>query len=242
MKSRLTLVSPLDQLRGAGPTEWERLVRTAEIGSPDHAGVVHVCITLADRAVRVCVAPSAQPPLLEGLEFARKWIRQTSKVDPVKKARALCFSASSAVEDVTEAAVTRAQSHLPRDPPTGIDRHADHVVARFARLAAHHAAAAVCHTLDCVSDPPRALDVPSDAMGARAYQAACFGSARHQEFRLAAVQQAEWEGARSREANIPSLCVQVFHEYLGAQWRAAADVFTVQHNELILWALSGRVS
>jgi hypothetical protein len=139
--------------------------------------------------------------------------------------------------------VEKARVQLSQGPATPLDSHADHVVLRYAKLAAHFSTSAVCHALDAVSEPATALEVMQDVEGARAYQAAGLGAARHAAFRAAAWDQASWEssrpGAVNSDAARSAIAVQVFHEYLGGRWRAHADVERGANTEFIKWALSG---
>src|SRR5690606_11729231 len=129
-----------------------------------------------------------------------------------------------------------ARQHLGSAADTPLDPHADHVVDRYVGLAAHFTVSAVCHALDAVSDPQGALQVLEDVQGARAYQAAGLGAARHVAFSKAAFGQATWEAERGRGGGAElrmSLAIQVFHEYLGGRWRAHADAERIKNDEFI---------
>jgi hypothetical protein len=134
--------------------------------------------------------------------------------------------------------------HLSGGAACPLDPHADHVVDRYAGLAAHFTTSAVCHALDSVKDPKAALHVLEDVEGARSYQAAGLGAARHAAFRKAAWGQATWEAERTHNENAEalkmSLGVQIFHEYLGGRWRAHADAERLKNSQFLRWAVSGQ--
>jgi hypothetical protein len=180
--------------------------------------------------------------LTTALETSRLWIRGEAKVTEIKSARARCFQAVSGIEEITSQAVTRAQAHLGQPTTSPLDPHADHVVDRYARLAAHFSVSAVCHSLDAVETPSIALEVLGDVEGARAYQLAGLGSARHPAFRKAAWDQAEWEASRPPRADASMIAVQVFHEYLGGRWRKHADALHLESEAFLNWALSAQAA
>jgi hypothetical protein len=65
---------------------------------------------------------------------------------------------------------------------------------------------------------------------------------RNPAFQAAALEQARFESARSpRQEDTPlgALELQVFHEYLGARWRAHGDQERRASDEFIGWATSG---
>lgn len=239
---RLQVVDPNHELRGLGPPAFERLARAAEEGSPAHRGLVAICTTLASRAVSACLPPSAQVEVIAALETSRLWIRGDASAGEVKSARARCFQAVSGIEEITSQAVARAKSHLGRGAASPLDLHADHVVDRYARLAAHFSVSAVCHSLDAIESPSAALEVLGDVEGARAYQLSGLGSARHPAFRKAAWDQAEWEASRPPRSDPAVLAVQVFHEYLGGRWRRHADALRHETESFLSWALSARAA
>lgn len=243
-KRRLTLVAEEDRLRGKAPQRFERLSRTAVVGTSEHRGVVHIVATLAGRCARLSVPPSAQLELLEGIAATELWIHGRASERQVRDARARCFQAVSGIEKLTIHAVKRANEHLSSVGKTELDHHADHVVERYARLAAHFSTSAVCHVLDAIADPKVAPEVLQDIEGARAYQATGLGAARHPAFRKAAWDQAAWEASRPGQVSNPeqgaSLALQVFHEYLGGRWRNHADAERFEHARFIDWALGGQ--
>lgn len=242
---RLAVVEPSEVLVGGGPPAFERLARLATPDSDEHRGVVMIAATLAARSVSTCVPPTAQAELHAHLASAFAWIRREGSAKDVLTARATCFGAVSAIEELTKKAVRSAQAHLKQEATCPLDPHADHVVERYAGLGAHFTVSAVCHALDSVKEPASAISVLEDVEGARSYQAAGLGAARHAAFRNAAWGQATWEAERTRGAGAElkmSLGVQIFHEYLGGRWRAHADSERLKNSEFLLWALSGRRS
>lgn len=242
-RRRLALVGADEQLQGKGPTHFERLARSASQGSAEHIGVVAIAVSLASRSARTCVPPTAQAELMAGLEVARLWLKQRATAGDVLGARARVFQAVTAIEEMTARAIDKARAQLTPGPQTPLDAHADHVVERYARLAAHFATSGVCHALDAVSESAVALEVMQDVEGARAYQAAGLGAARHPAFRAAAWDQASWESSRPGAVNSnaarSAIAVQVFHEYLGGRWRVHADAERAASSAFIEWAVSG---
>jgi hypothetical protein len=235
----LSVVSHGDELKGTGPRDFERLARSAAKESAAHRGLVIIVATLARRCATTSVPPRGQVDLLAGVEAALLWTQGKAGSAEVARARRNCFGAVTALEDMTAQAVQNARALLPSGAATPLDRHADHVVERYARLAAHFSTSAVCHALDAVENPETALEVPGDIEGARAYQAAGLGSARQPAFRRAAWDQAEWESRRAAGTQTESLALQVFHEYLGGRWRTHADAERERNNAFITWALGG---
>lgn len=240
--AHLPLVAPGEELKGETPAEFERLLRRAIPESPEHRGLIMIVATLTRRAVTHCVPPSTSKILLRGLESAFAWAAGNDSAAPARLQRAACFSALPVVEKATVDAVTAAQKLRPKSE-TVLDVHADQVVLRYASLAAHFATSAVCHSLDAIERPEAAAEVPRDIAGARAYQLAGFGSARNPEFRLRALEQAEWEAARETSKSMghrmSELAPQIFHEYLGARWRAHSAAERLYADEFIAWAMKG---
>lgn len=241
-RRRLQVVDQAEELRGSGPPAFERLARTASPGSAGHRGLIAICTTLASRAATTCVPPSAQVELAAALETTRRWILDSATAGEVRSARARCFQAVSGIEAITSEAVLRAQAHLEKRAASPLDPHADHVVSRYARLAAHFSVSAVCHSLDAIDTPKAALEVLTDVEGARAYQLVGLGSARHPAFRKAAWDQAEWEASRPPRSDPAMLAVQVFHEYLGGRWRRHADSLRLETESFLSWALEARAA
>jgi len=240
--TRLPLVAQGEELKGESPAEFERLARRAVPQSANHRGLIMIVATLARRAVAGCVPPSASQVLFEGLDSALLWSSGAGSAQMVRAQRATCFAALPVVERATVEAVKAAQK-LRAQKDSALDLHADQVVLRYASLAAHFSTSAVCHSLDAVETPEAAEEVPRDVAGARAYQLAGFGSARSPEFRKRALQQAEWEAARESSRSLghrtSELAPQVFHEYLGARWRAHSAAERLYADDFIAWALTG---
>jgi len=243
-KRRLNVVAQEDTLTGLGPAAFEQLARSCAVNDSDHRGVIATAAALTARCLSTCLPPSAQGELAAGLHTARLWTLGQASVTDAKSARATCFQAVHAIEDLTVQAVNRAKAHLPPAPKTPLDPHADHVVERYARLSAHFTTSAICHLLDAIASPETATQIMQDIEGARAYQAAGLGAARNPAFRSAAFEQATWETARpgqKESANTTAqIAVQVFHEYLGGRWRKHADMEREQNQRFVTWALSGR--
>jgi len=243
-RRRLPLVAADEQLEGRAPRALEQLARTAQPGSSDHVGALAIALPLATRASSVCIPPTQTGLHRESLDLLRAWLvgseaRRSALAAPLREHRVNLFAALPAIEEATARAVEKARMQLADGPKTRLDEHADHTVTRFCRLAAHHATAAVCHCLDAVTDPSLAATVPSDVSGALAYQMAALGSARHAAFRAAAEAQADWEATRTG-ASKEALSLQVFHEYLGARWKAHSELQQSIQEQFIDWALSGR--
>lgn len=241
-KRRLAVIEPTLQLRGLGPPAFERLARRAVIDSPVHRGLVVICASLARRATQIAIPPSGQIELMTALETARLWVIGAASREDVARARAHCFGAVSAIEELTSRAILAAREHLPKVKGTPLDTHADHVVDRYARLGAHFAVSAVCHALDAVAQPIAALEVPGDVEGSLAYQRSGLGSARHAAFRHAAWDQAQWEASRPPSTDVKMLSVQIFHEYLGGRWKAHAESVSLEHDAFLTWALSAKAA
>lgn len=250
-KRHLGLVNSGEELTGKGPNDFERLARTCEVHSKDHLGLLAIVLALARRTVVACVAPSVKSELLSGLEALRDHLRlpiaqHEQGLVRLEQARARCFQAAPIVERTTVDAVRAAHttaviSRQDHDHKRTLDAHADHVVERYVRLAAHFACAATCHALDAAKVPSLALDVIEDTRGARAYQLTGLGAARKPALRAAAIDQASWEHSRlSQDQNESSLMVQTFHEYLGGRYRYYSDAESIQQEQFIRWALSGR--
>lgn len=244
---RLSIVASSEELRGVGPTDFERLARSASIGSREHRGLIHITATLIRPCIRALIPPSVRQELEAGLEAAVLWIRRDSSQIAIKKARARAFGAAHMVEEATARAVAAFEATGGPASPSPLDEHADAVTLRYARLSAHYAAASVCHLLDACAAPEMILETYSDLQGARAYQLTGLGSARQGAFRHAAWRQAEWESSRGHLSPIGqghqqaqrALSVQIFHEYLGARYRAHSESIALEMGHFVRWALSG---
>ena len=240
---RLSIVLPGHELRGHAPLVYEKLAKSCPPHGKEHLGLVAVAHALARNALGRCLPPSAlvqlQPAVstLEAFLSGRRSARES--VGLARDARAAAFAALPTLELFTSSAVLEAAKRLPNGERTTLHEHAQHTLGRMLGLSVHHAVAALCHTLDAIDDREGCLSVPSDACGALAYSRTALGSARNPAFQLAALEQARWEGDRSKGAGVPSaaLEVQVFHEYLGARWRAHADEERRASDDFIAWAL-----
>jgi hypothetical protein len=241
---RLNIVLPQHELLGHAPLVYERLARTCRPRSQQHLGLVRVAHALAQRALVRCLPPSALQKLGPTLEALQGLLAQSSH-DPrefelARAARAASFAALPALEALTIDAVMRAEASVPGGQRTSLHDHATHTLARMLGLSVHHAVGALCHTLDGLGEPEAALAVPSDACGALAYSRTALGSARNPAFQAAALEQAHFEASRTprlQEVPLSALGVQVFHEYLGARWRAHGDDERRASDEFIGWAV-----
>lgn len=248
----LSQVAAGEELTGQAPAEFERLARTAQPGSSTHVGLINVCRTLTLEALRVTVPPSARVHLTTALQFLTDWLHQSEStrtapgaLKAARDRRAQVFAATNAIEQLTDEAIARA--HPTQGESTRHDSslaaHAQLTVLRYCRLSAHHACAALCHTLDAVNAPERAFEVPSDVAGALAYQGAALGSARHAGFQTAASSQAQWEASRNAAGDphaADTLSLLIFHEYLGARWHSQAEFHRRRVETFIGWALEGQ--
>lgn len=243
---RLTIVREGEQLRGVGPSRFERLVARATPGSRDHRGLLHIFSALAPPVVRSCVPPSGQAELLSGIAGARDWANHVVSDREVQALRARAFGVVRALEDLTEKAVKQALVAMKPQKETPLDAHANQVTLRYAKLGAHFATSAVCHLLDSIAGPTQLLAVYGDLEAARAYQTTGLGAARHAPFRKAAWDQAEWELGRHRPsasldpALVGPLAIQIFHEYLGGRYRAQAEASQATMDSFLVWALKGQ--
>jgi hypothetical protein len=253
-RRHLALISDQDRLTGKGPIDFERLIRGIEPHSNDHVGVLAICATLAQRAIASCTAPSCQTELMRSLTALRRHLRHTaserkSQLKGLNLERAACFQAAPMVEESTLKALQNPQAKLrsTSHQETPLDAHAEHIVERYIRLAAHFACAALCHALDAAEDPAMALNVLEDVRGARAYQLTGLGAARQPALRAAAFDQATWEHSRLSKAPHnatggaqSSLALQVYHEYLGGRYRDYIESERLSQEHFIQWALAGR--
>jgi len=244
---RLNIVLPQHELRGHAPQVYERLARTCRPRSQEHLGLVRVAYALAQRALVRCLPPSALQKLGPNLE-ALQGLLSSQTHDPrelelARAARAASFAVLPTLETLTIEAVLRAEAALHNGQRTSLHDHAAHTLARMLGLSVHHAVGALCHTLDALDEPEAALSVPSDTCGALAYSRTALGSVRNPAFQAAALEQARFEANRTprlREVPLPALEVQVFHEYLGARWRAHGDEERRASDEFIGWAVGAR--
>ncbi|HSC88580.1 MAG TPA: hypothetical protein VLC09_14960 [Polyangiaceae bacterium] len=224
-KLRLPLIGSGEELSGAAPPAFERSLRAATPGDAEHRRLVGILIAPTREAASSSVPPSAARFLTEALDAAQVWAGGGASTDAVHLGRKNAFAALPTIEDATIQAVRKAQE-LEQRTASPLDRHADHVVLRYASLAAHFATSATCHLLDAIETPPLLLEVLRDVAGAHAYLKTGLGAARDPAFRARSVEQAEWEAARPISRALghaaTELAPQIFHEFLGARWRALA--------------------
>jgi hypothetical protein len=239
-KLSLPLIAASDALVGRAPATLERAARSCRKGDSMHKGIVHLSTTIVRHAVRTCVAPGIQQPLLDALGAAEQWARTGSDEHRIKRVRSDTFNAVVAVERRTLDAIRNA---LPETKPAApFDRHADAVVLRYVGLAANYAAGAALLVLDSIQTPPDALAVPQQCAGALAYQAVGLGAARSKPLRQGAWRQAEWESERQGAPpghGPEALAIQLFHEFLGAEWRTRSDAHRAYFFEFIDWLFAG---
>jgi hypothetical protein len=240
---RLGIVPPEHELRGHAPLAYERLIKTCQPGSAEHRGVLTLAHALTRGALARCLPPSARSELGSALGVLESCVtgqRSYSESSArAKDARASAFSALPALEKLTKQAVVSAAQLHEAAERTSLQDHALHTMDRLLGLSVHHAVAALCHALDAIVDAEAGLAVPSDACGALAYSRTALGSVRNPTFQQAALEQAAWEHGRARGQGMPeaALAIQVFHEYVGARWRAHADEERRASDEFIAWAL-----
>lgn len=241
---RLPLVAPRDELSGAHPLEFERLARSLTPSSPDHQGMIRVVVTLARTAVTPCVPPSWAKTLHEALDGAWSWSLGEISAGSVRTLRSQCFAALPLIEKAAVQALERS-GQLTQTGSSPFSQHSHHSALRYVSLAAHFATSAVCHSLDAIEKPAVAIEVPPDVAGARAYLKTGLGSARNPELSERAQAQAKWEAQREISQRLgqteAALSLQIFHEYLGARWRALATSERQLLDAFLRWALSGRV-
>jgi hypothetical protein len=242
---RLRIVLPDHELLGHAPHVFERLAKVSTPGGAEHRAVIGVTHALVQSAVARGLPPSARrelAPALAILEgFATGRLSRGAAPQAARDARAAAFSALGELEARTLKAVVQAEAQQrARSVTTELAEHAGHTMRRFLGLSVHHTVAALCHALDAIDAPAPAVSVPSDVCGALAYSRTALGSVRNPEFQGAALDQARFEHERSpRDEALPlrALQIQVFHEYLGARWRAHGDEERHAAGEFIAWAL-----
>jgi hypothetical protein len=158
----------------------------------------------------------------------------------VQQKRADAFALLTAAELRAVESVRAMPARRP-SRPTLLDPHADAIVQRYVGLAANYAGGAALLTADAVGETSMAASVFQQAAGAIAYQAVALRSARSVELRELACKQAEWEvdrpGAPPGHA-AAALAVQLFHEFLGAQWKDYSDAHRAYLFDFASWALS----
>lgn len=242
---RLRIVLPDHELSGHAPHVFERLTKVSAPGSAEHRAVIAVTHALVQSAVARALPPSARRELAPALAILEAFVMgrlsRAAAPQAARDARATAFSALGQLEARTLTAVAQAEAQQPgRSVTTELAEHAGHTVRRFLGLSVHHTVAALCHALDAIDAPAPAVSVPSDICGALAYSRTALGSVRNPEFQAAALEQARFEHERSpRDEALPlrALQIQIFHEYLGARWRAHGDEERRAAGEFIAWAL-----
>ena len=239
-KLQLRIVHQGEEITGAAPLPIERAAKVCSRGDQTHRALVHLCLPGADYALRQSMPPGANRPILEQLEVAHAWVQGKVSVDAVRKARSEAFNAIVAAEKRTSETVCATLKVMERKAETGLDRHATTVVLRYAALAANYATGCAVMTLDTIDDPGRSLNIVTQAAGAVAYQRMALGPALGSELRAAAWGQAEWEASRPGAAEVypaGALAVQLFHEFLGCQWKDQSDGLRAYFDAFCDWAL-----
>lgn len=188
---------------------------------------------VARRALSECLPPSAREPFERDLDASRDW--DASRLSVVKDARARAFDGVGEAERATLVALTRAVQPMAGDP---LDEQAALTLRRYAARGVHHAVACVLQTLDAVLTPVALLTVADEAAGAIAFTRVALGPVRSAELREAARAQADWEARRlaSNEQPAVAIALQLFHEYLGAQWKDHADAQRACFDDFLAWA------
>ncbi len=237
---RLPLVARSEQLSGAAPAKFERLVRRARAGYADHRGSVFVVLTLCRDALRTTLPPSVLASLEPTLEVGTRFGRGAANEKEVGAARSLLFSKRREIDEKLVRALERALPPAPGGSP--LPGHARHVALRHASLAGYFSVAALCHALDGARAPELLLESLKDQVGARAYLRTGLGAAKSPEFLARAEEQARFERERESVLELPpheTLTLQIFHEYLGARYRAFAEEERARSDALLEWALGG---
>lgn len=235
----LFIVDSKDELTGGAPPALEVRARTCLSGDEVHHGLIHLGVALTEHGLRRVIAPGARPVLLDGIAAARGWALGSVDLGAVTRQRRACFGELASVAEKTWHAVSLATGGRPVGPKTALDGHADAVLRRYTLLSAHYAASAVVLLLDGVSEPPRLAELVEQVAGARAYQGAGLGAARHPEFRSRAIDQAQWEDRTLSPSGHSEalLAMQSFHEFLGARWKTLYDAERTYIEEFVNWAL-----
>ncbi|MCA9626379.1 MAG: hypothetical protein KC766_01880 [Myxococcales bacterium] len=241
-KLQLRIIHQGEEITGAAPLPIERAAKICGRGDQTHRALVALCVTLADYALRQSMPPGANRPLLDQLSVAHAWVQGKVDVEATRKARSEAYTAIVAAEKRTTEAVTESLKLMKRKAETGLDRHATTVVLRYAALGANYAAGCAVMTLDAIDDPGRSLNIVTQAAGAVAYQRMALGPALGSELRAAAWGQAEWEASRPGASEVypaGALAVQLFHEFLGCQWKDQSDGLRAYFEAFTDWALPG---
>lgn len=239
-KLALRIVLQGEEISGVAPLVLERASKICKRGDDLHRGLVHTAVTLSDYTLRQALPPGVSRQQLAHLEVALRWVRGQASLDTCRKARSEAYIAIIAAEKRTVETVTESLKLMQRKVETELDRHATTVVLRYAALAANYACGTAVLALDCVEDPKRALNVVTQAAGAVAYQRMALGPALGSELRAQAWAQAEWEATRPGAPEVypaGALAVQLFHEFLGCQWKDQSDGLRSYFEDFVNWAL-----
>jgi hypothetical protein len=230
---RLPLVLPGHELSRTLPIGFERAAKTCRPGDLVHLALLDVASRVARRALTESLPPTARAPFERHLETCRDW--NGSRLAEVKNARAQAFDGAPDAEQTTLAALTQVTAVASDDP---LDRQAGLTLRRYAARGVHHAVACVLQTLDAVLTPVALLPIAEEAAGAIAFTRVALGPVRSLELRAAARAQAEWEvrGLASNEQPAVAIALQLFHEYLGAQWKDHADAQRAHFDDFLVWA------
>lgn len=241
-KLALRIVHQGDEISGVAPLAVERASKVCKRGDDLHRALVHTAVTLADYTLRQALPPGVNRHQLAQLEVALNWVRGQASVDTCRKARSEAYNAIVAAEKRTVETVNESLKLMKRKAETGLDRHATTVVLRYAALGANYACGTTVLALDSVEDPARALNIVTQAAGAVAYQRMALGPALGSELRAQAWAQAEWEASRPGAPEVypaGALAVQLFHEFLGCQWKDQSDGLRSYFEDFVNWALPG---
>lgn len=227
------MVLPGQELSKTRPVGFERAVKTCRTGDLVHLALLDVASRIARRALTESLPPTARAQFERHLETCRDW--DGSRLNEVKQARAQAFDGAGDAERTTLAALTQVAEVASDDP---LDRQAALTLRRYAARGVHHAVACVLQTLDAVLTPVALLPVAEEAAGAIAFTRVALGPTRSSDLRAAARAQADWEVRRleSNEQPAVAIALQLFHEYLGAQWKDHADAQRAQFDDFLVWA------
>jgi hypothetical protein len=233
---RLPLVLPGHELSGKHPQELEKVARRCAVGDAAHHALLYTAETIVNRGLGECIAPSVRGEVQALLAVGREWTRSGASLAEVRRARACAFNFSERAEQATLQAIAAA---VQIDEQDALDRQAAITVRRYVARAVQHSLAGVLMVLDAVTSPPELLPIAADVAGAIAFKRVGLGAARSPELRAAAAAQAQWESERLslKEQPAVAIALQLFHEYLGAQWKDHADAQRVCFEEFSVWAL-----
>lgn len=238
---RLPLVASGDQLSGAAPAAFERQLRRARLGDPEHRGSLFVVLSLCGDTLRTTLPPSARALLEPALEAGFRYCRGETDGKEAGAARSLVYSRRREIDEKLVGVLERALPNPAAAAP--LARHARHVALRHGSLAGYFGVAALCHALDGVHTTELVLESLKDQVGARAYLRTGLGGAKSSELLARAEEQARFERERETLLELPAhetLTLQIFHEYLGARYRAFAEEERARSDAILEWAIAGR--